>query len=112
MGWSGYHEIRQPNEVLLWKVIMWAKLQGYRYFDFDGIDPSVAKALVHGEQLHDSLRQTPTSFKLGFGGKVLLFPGAYDYVYNSFLRWAYNSVLPMIATWPVTAKTLNRLRTR
>ena len=60
-----------------------------------------ARAIVHGEPLPDSLKQSVIRFKLGFGGQVTILPGAYDCVYNPFLRWAYNTVFPKIAGWPV-----------
>jgi lipid II:glycine glycyltransferase (peptidoglycan interpeptide bridge formation enzyme) len=111
-AWSGRQGNRRPNEVLHWTAIKWAKAQGYHYYDFEGIDPRAARAIVHGEPCPDSLTQSVTSFKLGFGGQVTLFPGAYNYVYNPFLRWAYNTVFPKIASWSVMENALNRLHTR
>ncbi len=58
----------------------------------------------------DSLKQTPTFFKLGFGGRVALFPEAYDYVYNPLLRWTYAAVFPRIAGWSWAEHVLRRLR--
>jgi len=110
-GWPGRHGRRHPNRVLHWTVIKWAKAQGYRHYDFEGIDLRAARAIVHGKPLPDSLQQTPTSFKLGFGGQVTLFSEAYDYVYNPFLRWAYNTVSPKIACWSVMKNAADRLRT-
>jgi len=40
---------------------MWPKSEGYRYYDLEGIDPKAARALMHGEPLSDSLRQTLVS---------------------------------------------------
>jgi lipid II:glycine glycyltransferase (peptidoglycan interpeptide bridge formation enzyme) len=112
IGWSGCHGSLRPNELLYWTALQWAKSQGYRYYDLEGIDQRAARAIVHGEPCPDSLLQSPTRFKLGFGGQVTFFPGAYDYVYNPFLRWAYNMVFPKMASWPVVAQALNRLRPR
>lgn len=110
-GWSGHRGRCCPNEMLEWATIKWAKSQGYRYYDLEGIDVRAARAIVRGEPLPHSLQQTPTSFKCGFGGQVTLFPGAYDCVYNPFLRWAYNAVFPKSAGWSVMKNALNRLRT-
>jgi lipid II:glycine glycyltransferase (peptidoglycan interpeptide bridge formation enzyme) len=111
-GWSGCHGRRKPNEVLDWAVIRWAKSHGYCYYDFEGIDPLAARALTDGESLPNSLHQTPTSYKLGFGGQVTLFPPAYDYVYNPLLRWVHTMVSPKIASSSLVKNALSRLRTR
>ncbi len=109
-AWSGCHGNRHPNEVMHWTVIKWAKAQGYRYYDFEGIDQRIATAIVQGDPLPDSPAQTVTSFKLGFGGEVKLTPGTYDYVYNSLLRWAYTTVYPKVANWTVVAKVEDGVR--
>lgn len=63
-GWSGRHGRRHPNRVLHRTVIKWAKAQGYRYYDFEGIDLRAARAIVHGEPLSDSLTQSVPRFAL------------------------------------------------
>jgi lipid II:glycine glycyltransferase (peptidoglycan interpeptide bridge formation enzyme) len=110
-AWSGRHGDRRPNEALHWTAIQWAKSQGYRYYDFEGINPEAARAIASGEPLPDFLTQTVTRFKLGFGGQLFLYPGPYDYVCNPVLRWAYTTLYRKIANWPITKSTLNRLRT-
>jgi peptidoglycan pentaglycine glycine transferase (the first glycine) len=111
-GWSGRQGNHHPNEVLRWSVIRWAKSHGYQYCDLEGIAPKAARVLVRGEPLPESLMKTPTFFKLGFGGQVTLFPTAYDYIYNPFFHWAYSTVFPKIAHWPVVASALNQFRVR
>jgi peptidoglycan pentaglycine glycine transferase (the first glycine) len=110
-AWSGhYHDLR-PNEVLHWTIINWAKARGYRYYDFEGIDPTAARALLEGAPLPDSLTASVTRFKLGFGGRITFFPETYQYIYNTFLRWAYHTVYPTIGGLPpVVRNMLNRLR--
>jgi peptidoglycan pentaglycine glycine transferase (the first glycine) len=103
-GWSGHHGSYHPNEVMHWAAIKWAKSQGYRFYDFEGIEPRIARSVLLRETIPNSLRQTPTFFKLGFGGQVTLLPVAYEYIYNSFLRWAYTSVLPKVASKPLMTK--------
>lgn len=109
--WSGRHGDCRPNELLQWTAITWAKSHGYRYYDFEGIDPQAAREILNGNPLPDALSQSTTSFKLGFGGQVVLYPGAYEYVYNPVLRWTYSAVFPKIASLPVAKKAVNRLRT-
>jgi len=110
LGWSGRHKEVHPNQVLIWEVIRWAQSQGLHYFDHVGIDPLAANALLKGDPLPDSLRLTPTHFKLGFGGEIILSPGAYDYVYNPVLRRLYRIIYPRIAERPTVRKLLSRFR--
>lgn len=110
--WSGRYAEHRPNEVLQWAAIMWAKQHGYRYYDFEGITQQAAQAVLRGEPLPDSLMQSVTSFKLGFGGQVALYPQAYDYVYNPLLRYGYNTVFPKIEHSSAVKKVRNWLRTR
>jgi peptidoglycan pentaglycine glycine transferase (the first glycine) len=37
-AWSGEHRHLHPNELLQWTVMRWAKRNGYRYYDLEGID--------------------------------------------------------------------------
>jgi lipid II:glycine glycyltransferase (peptidoglycan interpeptide bridge formation enzyme) len=110
-AWSGCHGGRHPNYVLQWAAIMWAKSHGYHYYDLEGIELEAALAIMDDEPIPDSLKQSVTSFKLGFGGEMVLHPGAYDYVYHPLLRRAYNIVFPKIANWSVTKTALHRFRT-
>lgn len=109
--WSGLHGDCRPNEVLHWRAIEWAKSQGYRYYDFEGIDPTAARAILQGENLPDSLHDSITAFKLSFGGQITLFPDVYDRVYNPVLRWAYTSGFPKIANSSLVKRAVNRIRT-
>ncbi len=78
-AWSGRYGEHKPNEVLEWTAITWAKAHGYRYYDFEGIDPEAAGAILQREPLPDSLNQVAdrmvTGYKLGFGGQVTLLAG-------------------------------------
>jgi lipid II:glycine glycyltransferase (peptidoglycan interpeptide bridge formation enzyme) len=109
-GWSGRHGHCRPNEAMIWAVITWAKAQGYRYLDFDGIEVEAAGALLEGEALPESLKQTPTSFKLGFGGRPALFPRPHVFVYNPVLRWGYRTVVPGIENWSGLTKVVDAVR--
>jgi lipid II:glycine glycyltransferase (peptidoglycan interpeptide bridge formation enzyme) len=93
-AWNGLHAKAHPNEMLEWTAITWAKSQGYRFFDFDGLVPEVAK----GEELPDAHKHGATFFKLGFGGRPVLYPVAYEYLPNGFLRWLYTTLAKSRAT--------------
>lgn len=110
--WSGQHGSRRPNEALQWAAITWAKSQGYRFYDFEGIKPAAARAVLRQEAIPESLKQSVTSFKLGFGGEVTIFPEAYDYVYNPLLRWAYTEIFPRLEDRRMVKRILKRIRTQ
>ena len=50
-GWSGRAGSSRPNELLHWSAMLWAKEQGYRTYDLDGIDPAVARMVMNGEPI-------------------------------------------------------------
>lgn len=105
-AWSGRHGKAHPNELLEWTAITWAKSQGYRYFDFDGITPAVAR----GELASNADTDGVTFFKLGFGGEAVLCPGAYEYLPNPVLRWVYRAIDQEIASRPRKMKVENFVR--
>jgi lipid II:glycine glycyltransferase (peptidoglycan interpeptide bridge formation enzyme) len=53
-----------------WTVIKWAKAQGYRHYDFCGISPDFAAAVLRGEPISGLKRHSVSFFKLGFGGEI------------------------------------------
>jgi peptidoglycan pentaglycine glycine transferase (the first glycine) len=85
IGWSGQHGNFKPNEALWWQMILSARQDGYRFFDFVEINPEEAGRLA-GDGLEENRFETVTSFKLSFGAESLLLPGAYYYVFNPVLR--------------------------
>jgi len=91
-AWSGAYSNYHANELLHWTVIQWAKAEGYRYYDFEGIDRAHAEAAIQGKPLPEENRSVG-SFKLGFGGDVVVYPCVYDFVNHRVLDWAYRRVL-------------------
>ena len=85
VGWSGRHGNLKPNEALWWQMILWARQNGYRFFDFVEVNPEEARRMASGDTDGPSL-ETVTSFKLGFGAESRFLPGAYYYVFNPVLR--------------------------
>lgn len=63
---------------LQWEAIRLAKAEGYRYYDFFGIDEIKWPGV--------------TRFKMGFGGEVLSYPGTYDYILNINAYAAYQAL--------------------
>lgn len=90
--WSGAHNELRLSERIEWAVILWAKSQGYRFTDFEGIEPELASAVLSGEDVADDPKYSASMFKLRFGGDIVVDPSSYDYVYNPVLRFAYRCI--------------------
>ena len=91
--WSGDCPDRKPNEALHWEAILWAKARGCRSYDFEGIDPAAARAVLAGEGVPRTLLASYTWFKLGFGGQPTLLPGVYEYFPDPAMRAVYEAGL-------------------
>ncbi len=111
-GWSGEHGERRPNEALDWASICWAKEAGYRYYDLEGIAPEAADALRHGKPLPTHLAQTPTSYKVDFGGKIVRYPPPLEYIANPLLRAGYRHIYPRLREWALVKHLISRFRSR
>jgi lipid II:glycine glycyltransferase (peptidoglycan interpeptide bridge formation enzyme) len=61
--------------LLQWEVIKTAKKEGYKYYDFYGIDEKKWPGV--------------TRFKGGFGGVVKEYPGTYDFIFRPFVYNLY-----------------------
>jgi lipid II:glycine glycyltransferase (peptidoglycan interpeptide bridge formation enzyme) len=73
-GWSGQFGNLGANNVLEWISIQWAKAQGYRYYDLEGIDPKIAisQEVGSGKGYHE--QDSWSSYKHQYGGRVISFP--------------------------------------
>lgn len=74
------HREMMPNQLIQWRAMQQAKSQGCRQYDLWGILD--VEANPETENLGGVGR-----FKLGFGGRIVRYVGAYDYVYNRLLYW-------------------------
>jgi lipid II:glycine glycyltransferase (peptidoglycan interpeptide bridge formation enzyme) len=87
---------RMPNYLLQWEAIRWAKERGCLTYDLWGVPDEVGKE-------PEKYKRTVTDrrgglwgvyrFKQGFGGQVVRYVGAYDYVYRPAWAWLYNKVV-------------------
>jgi lipid II:glycine glycyltransferase (peptidoglycan interpeptide bridge formation enzyme) len=100
-AWSGSHAAAMPNEALEWHAITWAKDHGFRYYDFEGIDPTIAECLQGPRRDEDRAvvagDRMVTEYKLGYEREYTPVPPAYEYVPNRALRWSYFVVYPVLA---------------
>lgn len=107
-GWNGTLSNTRPNEAMHWEAISWAIDHGFRYFDFEGIDPSLARYMLSGGKLSTSQHV----FKIGFGGKPVLYPPAYDLLPNQLFNWFYRRIPPVMYGDSVVSQALEQFRKR
>lgn len=81
---NAYRALMAP-QLLQWTIICQAKEAGQRYYDFYGIDE----------------RRWPgvTRFKKGFGGRVLSYPGTYDWPLSAWGYGAYSRLRRLRRAW-------------
>jgi lipid II:glycine glycyltransferase (peptidoglycan interpeptide bridge formation enzyme) len=84
------------NELMHWTGIAWAREAGFRYYDFEGIPLDVAHAVRNGNA---DVRHGVAFFKLGFGGDVVIYPGAYDLLPSGLPGRALRCMLPRAERW-------------
>jgi len=95
---SDEHRSLMPNYLLQWEAIQWAKERGCLTYDMWGI-PDEEEEVLEREFLKRSDGLWGVyRFKRGFGGQVVHYLGAYDYVYSPLLYWLYNRLV----TWRVS----------
>ena len=90
---SNEHRNLMPNYLLQWEAIRWAKDRGCMTYDLWGI-PDEEEEVLESEftKRSDGLWGV-YRFKRGFGGQVVHYLGAYDYVYSPPLYWLYNKLI-------------------
>jgi lipid II:glycine glycyltransferase (peptidoglycan interpeptide bridge formation enzyme) len=59
-----------------WAAMQWARSKGDRIYDFGGFDRYCAECLAAGRPLPERFYQSPSFYKLSFGGTTSLFPRA------------------------------------
>jgi lipid II:glycine glycyltransferase (peptidoglycan interpeptide bridge formation enzyme) len=108
--WRGREGARRPNEALQWDTITWAKANGKRFYDLEGIRVEAARALLAGEPLPDRFKDTVTSFKLGFGGDVVVRPEPSVLIPNPVLDVAVRRLYPRLRRNPWVKDLMRRVR--
>lgn len=77
IGWDGSMPKHYPNELLHWRMMEWAKEEGFQNFDFVGADGKWAEAALRGNPCPEETEFGETWFKAGFGGRAVLVQGAF-----------------------------------
>lgn len=89
-GWNGAYGKEKISETFLWKNILWAKENGFKYYDPVQLDPIAAKAILSGNEVPESIKNMQlfgaTYFKMRWGGQVVFYPGLFTYYKNEFVK--------------------------
>lgn len=95
---SNQHRNLMPNHLLQWEAMRWAKERGCIFYDMWGIPDEVGEAATAGSQIEQGKGGLwgVYRFKSGFGGKVVRYVGAYDFVYSPIAHWLATTVWPML----------------
>jgi lipid II:glycine glycyltransferase (peptidoglycan interpeptide bridge formation enzyme) len=86
-----------------WEAICWAKVMGYRWFDFGGIR-EVAVSAIHDEGAASSALTSSEVFKAKFGGTPFRYPTPVEIIAPSTIRVAYD----LFRRWPVGRHLVER----
>jgi lipid II:glycine glycyltransferase (peptidoglycan interpeptide bridge formation enzyme) len=85
---SGEYGNVKANHLLVWEAILWAKSLGCLSYDLWGIPDEVGELHYRGEDI-PTIKEGGLwgvyQFKKGFGGNVVYYVGAYDYVYSNII---------------------------
>jgi peptidoglycan pentaglycine glycine transferase (the first glycine) len=105
-GWYLYgmsralHREKMPNHLLQWEAIRFLRGRGYACYDLWGAPDAFAER----DPLWGVLQ-----FKLGFGGDIVRFAGAWDFAPSRLRYAAYHRILPRLLD---ITRFLARRRTR
>lgn len=95
-GSFNIHKNLKSNELLMWESLKWAKAQGCTTYDLWGIPDEIGAHLYSGQALPKEKKGGlwgVYNFKRGFGGDVIYYVGAYDFVYRKPLYRLTNSFM-------------------
>jgi len=84
----------KPNDLLQWEAIRRAQAEGRAAYDLWGIPDEVGRAVEVGQEAAEPGTGGlwgAYQFKRGFGGKVVRYAGAYDWVYSPARYWLWRT---------------------
>jgi lipid II:glycine glycyltransferase (peptidoglycan interpeptide bridge formation enzyme) len=80
-GWTGDHPKLHAALACHWGTMVWAKAQGFRYYDLGGIDRRYAELLSAGQPIPEAMLRSADGFKASLGAEPVLFPGAWHFTF-------------------------------
>jgi Acetyltransferase (GNAT) domain len=75
-----------------WEAIRWAKHEGYRWFDFGGIDTIMLRDLLAGDTGNEERWPSGDRAKLSFGGRPHAYPPPVELIAPRAARAAYDAL--------------------
>lgn len=112
-GWSGEYHKLGPNKFLYWNLIKYSKEHGYKFLDIVQVEPDIAEALRKKKPVTDQQKKHSlygaTFFKMGIGGKIFHYPGAYYLFVNPLWRQLFEFVIHPLTKRPLIKKFYHRL---
>lgn len=88
-----HKEVMAPH-LLHWHIMRWAKSQGHQYYDLWGTNAIKTEDGWEARANHPSAGTT--RFKLGFGGEIVQYPGAFDLVLKPIPYTLYKTLRRII----------------
>ncbi len=113
-GWNGEYGKEKITEAITWKLMIWAKENGFKYYDFVEIDPEIAEAIRSGKEITEELKSNKrygsTYFKMQWGGEIIHYPGMFSYYKNNTTKIILNFVFNTILNQTAVSKTRKLMR--
>jgi Acetyltransferase (GNAT) domain len=75
-----------------WEIILWAKEQGYRWYDFGGLPEPVLHDMIDLGIRHNPQWPSTTHAKLGWGATAFRYPPPVELIRPNVVRIAYDTV--------------------
>jgi lipid II:glycine glycyltransferase (peptidoglycan interpeptide bridge formation enzyme) len=91
------HREKMPSYALQWAAIRWASARGCTTYDLCGVPDEDEETLEAGFTERNDGLWGVYRFKRGFGGQLVRYAGAFDYIYNKPLYWAYHLALRLLS---------------
>lgn len=86
---------KMPNHALHWAAMQWAKTRGCARYDLWGIADTAWADVPVGTKNNSSLQHGLYQFKHGFGGEVVRYAGAYDFVFSRGKYFLYQRAVSL-----------------
>lgn len=110
-GWDRSEEARTAlaNDAVNWAMMVWANEAGHRFFDVGGLPRDLAIAAADGDP-RSVLAGTRSEFKYGWGGRVAVYPTAWEKVLRPRGMVAYRLPSAALADDGLGGRLVNLVR--
>ena len=111
-GWDQSDEARRSfvNEAVNWAMMSWANNAGFQYFDLGGLPRAVAIESIETGDARSRLQGTGSEFKLGWGGRVAVYPDTYEKVLRPSGHLTYRLPSKLLADGGLSGRVVNWMR--